>query len=65
MSHFFFLIIHMNYELFFRIESCESITFLTQKSLTFIVEPVDAIDTGALVIASEQEEVLWILDLVG
>ena len=33
--------------------------------LTFIVEAVDPVDAGALVVAPEQEEVLWVLDLVG
>lgn len=34
-------------------------------SLTLVVETVDAIDGGALVVAPEQEEVLWIFDLIG
>lgn len=34
-------------------------------SLTLVIEPVDAVDGGALVVAPEQEEVLWIFDLVG
>lgn len=34
-------------------------------SLTLVVETVDAVDRGALVVAPEQEEVLWIFDLVG
>ena len=34
-------------------------------SLAFVVESIDTIDGGALVVTSEQEEVLWILDLVG
>lgn len=34
-------------------------------SLAFIVEAVDAVDGGALVVAAENEEVLWVLDLVG
>ncbi len=33
--------------------------------LTFIVEAVDPVDAGALVVAPEQEEVLRVLDLVG
>lgn len=32
--------------------------------LTFVVKPVDAVDAGALVIASQHEEVLWVFDLV-
>lgn len=32
--------------------------------LTFIIEAVDAIDGGTLVVPSEQEEVFWIFDLV-
>lgn len=34
-------------------------------SLTFIVETVDTVDACTLVIASQQKEVLWVLDLVG
>ena len=34
-------------------------------SLALVIEAVDAVDGGALVIASQQEEVLWVLDLVG
>ena len=33
-------------------------------SLALIVESVDAVDGGALVVAAENEEVLWVLDLV-
>ena len=33
--------------------------------LTFVVESVDPVNTGALVVAAKQEEVLRILDLVG
>jgi hypothetical protein len=32
--------------------------------LTFIVEAIDTIDTGALMVASEHEKILWIFDLV-
>lgn len=32
--------------------------------LTFIVEAVDSVDAGTLVVATEQEEVLGVLDLV-
>jgi hypothetical protein len=34
-------------------------------SLAFVVEAVDAVDGGALVVATENKEVLGILDLVG
>ena len=33
--------------------------------ITFIIEAVDAVDTGALVVASQHEEILRIFDLVG
>ncbi len=33
-------------------------------SLALVVKSVDAVDGGALVVAAENEEVLWILDLV-
>lgn len=33
--------------------------------LTLIVETIDAVDGRALVVAPEQEKVLWIFDLVG
>lgn len=33
-------------------------------SLALVVEPVDAVDGGALVVAAQNEEVLGILDLV-
>lgn len=32
---------------------------------TFIVETVDPVDGGALVVAPEDEEVLWVFDFVG
>lgn len=34
-------------------------------ALALIVETVNAVDGGALVVATENEEVLWVLDLVG
>lgn len=34
-------------------------------ALALIVETVDAVNRGALVVATQNEEVLWILDLVG
>lgn len=33
--------------------------------LAFVVESVDAVDAGALVVSAQDEEVLWVLDLVG
>lgn len=33
--------------------------------LTLIVEAVDAVDGSTLVVAPEQEKVLWVFDLVG
>jgi len=36
----------------------------TRPRLTLVVEAVDAVDGGALVIAAQQEEVLRVLDLV-
>ena len=32
---------------------------------TFVVEAVDAVDAGALVVAAQQEKVLGVFDLVG
>ena len=32
--------------------------------LTFVVEPVDSVNTGTFVVAPEEEEVLRVLDLV-
>jgi hypothetical protein len=37
----------------------------TQSVFTFIVEAVDAVDGGTLVVAAEEEKVLRVLDLVG
>jgi len=31
----------------------------------FVVEPVDPVNTGALVVSPEEEKVLWVLDFVG
>lgn len=36
----------------------------TGKGRTLVVEAVDAVDRGALVVAAQQEEVLGVLDLV-
>jgi hypothetical protein len=33
--------------------------------LAFVVETIDSVDGGALVIPPKDEEVLWVLDLVG
>jgi len=33
-------------------------------SLALIVETVDSVNWGALVVSSEQEEILWVLDFV-
>lgn len=33
--------------------------------LTFIIETVDAVDTGTLVIPTEQKEILRVFDLIG
>ena len=33
--------------------------------LTLIVEPINAINGSTLMVAPEQEEVLWVFDLVG
>jgi hypothetical protein len=34
-------------------------------TLTFIVKPIDSIDGGTLMVPTEEEEVLGVLDLVG
>jgi len=34
-------------------------------SLTFVIEAVDSVDRGAFVVATENEEVFGVLDLVG
>lgn len=33
--------------------------------LTLVIEAIDAVDAGTLVVPTEQEKVLWILDLIG
>ena len=33
--------------------------------LTLVVESINSVDAGALVVAPEQEKVFWVLDLVG
>ena len=35
------------------------------RMLTFVIEAINSVDTGALVVAPEQEKVFWVLDLVG
>lgn len=37
----------------------------TARALTLIIEAIDAVDAGTLVVAPQQEEVLGVLDLVG
>lgn len=37
---------------------------MTTTALTFIVKSVDAVDAGALVVSTQHEEILWVLDLV-
>ena len=32
--------------------------------LTLIIEAIDTVDTGTLMVATQEEEVLWVLDLV-
>jgi hypothetical protein len=34
-------------------------------AFAFIVETIDAVDRGALVVASQKEEILWVLNFVG
>jgi hypothetical protein len=36
-----------------------------QKKRTFVIKAVYPVDTGTLVVASEDEEVFWIFDFVG
>ena len=38
---------------------------MQRERLTLIVEAIDSVDGGTLVVAPEQEEVLWVFDLVG
>ena len=40
-------------------------TLLSPDLLTFVVESVNSVDRGALVVPSQQEEVLRVLNLVG
>lgn len=45
---------------------CEGLPQLDRvASLALVVEAVDPVDRGALVVAAKKEEVLWVLDLVG
>lgn len=37
----------------------------TARALTLVIEAIDAVDAGTLVVAPQQEEVLRVLDLVG
>lgn len=42
-----------------------SITYIqARQALTFIIEAIYPVDAGTLVVSSQQEEVLWVLDLV-
>lgn len=36
-----------------------------EPSLAFVIETIDSVDRSTLVVASKQEEVLWVLDFVG
>lgn len=36
-----------------------------ESPLALVVEAVDAVDAGTFVVATENEKVLWVLDLVG
>ncbi len=51
-----------------RTRKCHDIStwthFCLLETLTFIVEPIDAIYAGTLMIPSQQEEVFWIFDFV-
>lgn len=42
--------------------TCVNLSLLV---LTFVVEPIDAVDGSTLMVAPEQEKVLWVFDLVG
>lgn len=44
---------------------CVGGTVLYQPPFALVIEAVYSVDGGALVIATQQEEVLWVLDLVG
>lgn len=39
--------------------------FYRETAATFIIKSVDTVDTGTLVITSQEEKVFWVLDLVG
>lgn len=41
-----------------------SVSLYESRALTLIVEAVDPVDGGTLVVAPEKEEVLWVFDLV-
>ena len=41
------------------------ITAASEQELTLIIEAIDAVDGGTLMVPPEQEEVFWIFDLVG
>lgn len=45
---------------------CESLPqFNVESAFALIVEAVDAVDGSTLVVAPQQEEILWVFDLVG
>jgi hypothetical protein len=46
-----------------KIDDQTTIRDIDQEPPTFVVKPVDSVDTGALVIASQDEEVFWVFDL--
>ena len=41
------------------------ITAASVQELTLIIEAIDAVDGGTLMVPPEQEEVFWVFDLVG
>ena len=41
------------------------ILIIKKKILTFIIEAVDSVNAGALVVTPQQEKILWVFDLVG
>jgi hypothetical protein len=53
-----------NLMLYRRLPVCQLSLQLTSMRPTLVVEPVDPIDTGTLVVTSEDEKVFRVLDLV-
>ena len=35
------------------------------KKFTFFIESVDSVDAGTLMVSSQEEEIFWVLDLIG